>query len=173
MKIVSCLLLLAVLLCGCSGAEPAWETVDDVLPSEPVSSWQEEAYTITVGVPAEAALLASSNGWNLYATETGDCEIQTGAFLASSLDSAVRQLSGYDADRLLIIETTRFDLPEYQFAWYTDREEGGYLCQADLVMDGMRCYAVVCSRAEAAGSAYDGAIRQVFSSFGLHYDEGV
>ncbi len=173
MKIVSCLLLLSMLLCGCAAAEPTWETVDDVLPSDPVSAWQEEAYTITIGVPAQTELLATSNGWKLYAAESGDYEIQTGTFLASSLDSAVRQLSGYDAGRLLIVETTRFDLPEYQFAWYSDGEEGGRLSQADLVMDGYRCYAVVCSRAEAAGSAYDSSIRQVFSSFGLHYDEGV
>lgn len=173
MKKLSLLLCLVLLLSGCGAAAPVWETVEDAVPAEPVSSWLEDAYTILVDIPEEADLLAAKDGCELYGTASGDYEVETTVFLASSLDSAVRQLSGFDSDRLLVIQTTRFGLPEYQFAWYTETEAGGRLYQADLVMDETRCYAVVCSSLEAVGNAYDASSRQVFSSFGLYYDEGV
>lgn len=102
----------------------------------------------------------------------GDYRIETSVFLASGLDSAVHQLSGLDAHGLTIVETVRFDLPEYHFAWYDGSGEG-LLRQADLVLDGETCYAVVCSRTEAAGPEGDAMTRSVFSSFGLYRDEGV
>lgn len=173
MKKMLLLFCLVLLLSGCGAAAPVWETVDDTLPAEPVGSWLEDAYTIVVDAPEGTDLLASTDGCQLYGTASGDYEVETDVFLASSLDSAVRQLSGYDSDRLLIVETTRFSLPEYHFAWYTETEAGGRLYQADLVMDGTCCYAVVCSSLESAGNAYDSDSRQVFSSFGLYYDEGV
>ncbi len=173
MKICSLLLCLVLLLSGCSAAAPVWETVDDVMPAQPAGSWLDQASTILIGVPEGLELLASADGYCLYGDPSGDYEVETSIYLASSLDSAVRQLSGYDADRLLIIETTRFNLPEYHFAWYSETEEGGRLNQADLVLDGTSCYAVVCSSLEASGNAYDQETRQVFSSFGLYFDEGV
>lgn len=173
MKKISLLMCLVLLLSGCTAAAPVWETVDDVLPAEPVASWLDEAYTIAIAVPDGAELLASTDGCRLYGTASGDYEVETSVFLASSLNSAVRRLSGYDADHLLIVETTRFSKPEYHFAWYAETEEGGRLSQADLVMDGSNCYAVVCSSLETAGNAYDDDSRQVFSSFGLYFDEGV
>ena len=41
---------LLALLCGC--ASPVWETVsDDVPQEEAIAVWQQEAYTITLGLP--------------------------------------------------------------------------------------------------------------------------
>lgn len=167
------LLCLLLLFSGCSAASAAWETVDDVMPAQPASSWLDQAGSILIGVPEGLELLASSDGCFLYGDPDSGYEVETSIYLASSLNSAVRQISGFDADRLLIIETTRFDLPEYHFAWYAETAEGGRLNQADLVMDGVCCYAVVCSSPEADGNAYEQETRQVFSSFGLYYDEGV
>ena len=161
---------LLAILSGCSGT--AWETVDDIQPQEPVEVWQREAYAITVSLPKDAVLLRQEAGYSCYcAAETG-LEVTTQVFLASDLDSALRQLTQLPADRLLVVQTTRFGLPEYQFAWYQPGEPG-QMCRADLVMDGMTCYAVICATPETAGDAMGSAVREVIATFGLYYDEQV
>ena len=171
MKTVCLVCLLALLLSGC--AAPVWETVEDVSPAVEAAAWQEDTYTIQLGLPEGAALLEEAGGCRLYGTGDGSLEILTETFLASGLDSAVRHLSGLSAEDLTSLRTQRFSLPEYQFVWYAQSEEGGWLCRADLVLDGLDCYAVVCRSREAGGNGLDDAIRQVFSSFGLFRDEGV
>ena len=166
-----CLVLLCLLLSGCS--TPVWETVEDEIPVAAVSSWLEEAYTVQFGVPESVSLLEEREGWQVYGTEDGSLEIETRTFLTSGLESAVRTVSGFEAEELTILQTTRFGLPEYQFVWLAQTEQGSRLYRADLVLDGMDCYAVICSRPESAGDDYDQEIRQVFSSFGLFTDEGV
>ena len=161
MKII-CLLCVFLLLTGC-GTVPVWETVEDFMPTIPTSTWLDESYAIQIGLPEHAKLTWQTDTCSLYEAET--IEIMTETFLASDLNTAVRHLSGYEAENLLILETTRFDLPEYQFAWYTQTAEGGSLCRADLVMDGSTCYAVVCTSPEGENTM--DTIRQVFSTFGL------
>ena len=169
MKIMMLCALLA-LLCGC--ASPVWETVsDDVPQEEAIAVWQEEAYTITLGLPQEAILQEADAGRSRYRVAETGLEIMTEVFLSSDLHSALRHVSGQDADSLTVLETTRFSLPEYQFAWY--EAETGQLCRADLVMDGMTCYAVVCATPEDAGDSLLGEVRAVLAPFGLSGDEGV
>ena len=167
----SCLALVFLLLSGC--AAPVWETVQDEIPAVPVSSWLEEAYTVQFGVPETMELLEAREDWQVYGTGDGSFEIETRTFLASGLDSAVRTISGFNADALTVLQTSRFGLPEYQFAWVAQTDQGSRLYRADLVLDGTECYAVICSRPETAGNVYDREIRQVFASFGLFTDEEV
>lgn len=167
---LACLLCVLLVLTGCS-AIPTWETVEDMVPSVPASAWQEEAYVIQAGLPAGAALTAESVGCKIY--EAGDMEIETTTFLSSDLNSAVKRLSGYEADRVSILQTSRFGMPEYRFAWYSQTAEGGRLYQTDLVMDDAVCYAVVCSMPEDAGGSFTEEVRPVFAAFGLSEGEMV
>ena len=166
-----CLGLVFLLLSGC--AAPAWETVTDEIPAVAVSSWMEDAYSVQFGVPASASLLEERAGWQVYGTENGELEIETRTFLTSGLESAVRTVSGFESDELTILQTARFGMPQYQFAWVAQTEQGSRLYRANLVLNDTECYAVICSRPEEAGSRYDQEIRRVFSSFGLYTDEGV
>ncbi len=163
-----CMFLCVFCLSGCS-AVPAWETVEDFAPDIPVSSWQSDTYAITVALPEDAQLIGETDTAQLY--QAGDCEIETTTFLAADLNTAVKYLSGYESDRVTIIQTTRFDLPEYQFAWYTQTAEGGKLCRADVVMDDTVCYAVVCTAPEDV--PFPEETRQVFATFGLSAPEPV
>ena len=160
MKIVV-LLLMLVFLAGCGAQAETWETVEDTIIQTEVSLSE---YDITVGLP-ESALTDWTDNCCRYETE--HLQVETSAFQAVDLNAAVRYLSGFEADKLTILQTTRFDLPEYQFAWYCQTAEGGRLCRADLVMDGMNCYVVVCSFSEEAGEPAWAEARQVFSAFGL------
>ena len=153
------LISLILVLSGCSLQTAAWETVTDS-----VSQQKQADYDITVGL-SESALTDRTDLCSRY--ETQSLQVETQSFQATDLNGAVRYLSGFEAEKLTILQTSRFDLPEYQFAWYSQTEEGGRLYRADLVMDGMNCYAVVCSFPEQAGETAWTEARQVFSSFGL------
>lgn len=166
MKVLVLLLSLA-LLAGCSAG--GWETVSDDIPDEAAAVWQEEAFSIVTSLPQGAALVAEEDGLKRYRVEETGLELEERVFLSHSLDSAVRQLTGLSEDEVTVVETTRFNLPEYQFAWYD--ADTGRLARADLVMDGMTCYALVCSTPEAEGAALGQEARAAFAGFGLYYDE--
>ncbi len=158
--VVFCLFFLT----GCS-AQPVWETVEDGIPAEvPIL----QTYDISVDLPL--TYLDGNEKDCLYTS--GSVEVHTTSFYASDLDAAVRQLSGFSAEDLNIVKTLRETLPEYQFAWYSETEEGGRLFRADLVMDDTACYAVVCSAPETAEGFHEQA-RQVFSAFTLSEPEKI
>ena len=158
---------LLLVLCGCQ-AQPAWEVVEDLQPAGEIIRWQETSCDIELSLPEEAVLTEQNPNEMLY--ELGSAEIMTTRFLASDYASAVEYLTGYEAENLNILQTARFDIPEYQFTWYSQTEEGGRLYRADLLVDGITCYAVVCSVPETDGT-FNEQVRQVFSSFSLSQSE--
>lgn len=160
-----------LLLTGCT--QTVWETVDDESSSVPTASWQQTAYEIQLGVPQGLELMEQTENSAFYAGHSGGLEVETCRFLSADCDSAIRAVSGFEAQELTILQTRRFDFPEYQFAWVAQTAEGSRLYRADLVMNDVDCYAVICSRPEEAGTALDQEISQVFSTFGLYLDEGV
>lgn len=170
MKKIILPLMILMFLTGCSS--PVWETVDDTVEVT-VASWLDEAYSIEVGVPQAMTLLDASDGCSIYTNDDGSLEVETRTFLASDLDTAVQMLTGYRASDLNILQTRRFDLPEYQFAWVAQTEQGSRLYRADMVVDGLDHYAVICSTLETIGDTYEADVRQVISTFGLYTDEGV
>lgn len=170
MKVI-CLMAMLFLLSGCT--KPVWETVEDEVPVTAVVGWQESAYEIQLGVPDGLELLEETGDRTWYGGEQSLLEVETSRFLAADWQGAVEALTGVPAEQLTVLQTSRFDLPEYQVAWIAATEEGIRLYRANLVMDDMTCYAVVCSRPEEAGTGLDQEISQVFSTFGLYVEEGV
>ena len=164
---------LGALLCGCAAAEPAWETVDDTIVQD-TGSYLDSTYTMLFDVPADAQedALCSGDGRTVYTNAAGDYEIVGQTMLCADADTAVRRLSGFSPENLDVIETTRFGLPEYRFAWYTSGDEGGSLCRADVLLDGTVCYALTFSARERCGSTYDSTAEQVFATLSLFEDEG-
>lgn len=169
-KILLCSLLAIALLSGCR-AEPDWETVDDgdVLQ---VSASVEPPYIITYSIPDDASMEPlSARNCSLYVSENGDYEIFSDALSAASLDDAIRQISGFGETELSVLETTRFGLPEYRFAWASSSDEGEYVSQASLLKDGSYYYALVFSVRQGLSGKYDDCAEAVFSSFGIYGDE--
>lgn len=162
-------LCLLFLLCGCQ-AEVQWETVDDEIV--PVSAVLEKPYIITFGVPEDTSKeTLSDQNRSIYVQENGDFEIISDVIAAASLDEAVRLVSGFGTEEIELLRTERFGLPEYQFAWSSTSDEGGYVSRASLVEDSDYYYALIFSVREGLGTAYDDCATAVFSSFGLHGDE--
>ena len=70
-----------------------------------------------------------------------------------------------------MLETERFGLPEYRFAWASESDEGTFVSQAALVEDGSYYYALVFSVREGLGGQYADCAEAVFSSFGVYGNE--
>lgn len=160
-----------LVLNGCS--VPVWETVDDSEMAVPAATWQDEVHDIQFGLPDGLVLQEQTDNWKLYSNPNGDMEIQARRFLASDVDQAIRTISGFDAEQLTVLETSRYDRPMYRFSWLSQSEQGCYLNRACLVFDEMNCYALICSRTEEAGTMHEEMIRSVFSSFGLSSGTGI
>ena len=125
-----------VALSGCAAAPVMWETVDDVLPVLADASY-DSAYTMAFDVPADAAAAFSDDSaQRVYIQSDGEYEIMAETLALSTIDAVARHVSGFDADQLQMIKTRRFGMEEYQFAWYSESDEGGRLYRADVLMDG-------------------------------------
>lgn len=163
-------LALLPLLSACS-APVTWETVDDPAVVT-VSAAQEEPYLITFGVPEDVVQPVSGEaGGNLYLQENGDYEIYSEVLTASDKEAAIRMVSGFEAEDLDIVETERFGLPEYRFAWVSASDEGNFVSQASVVEDGDYFYTLIFSVREEAGNQYADCAEAVFASFGVYGNE--
>ena len=103
--------------------------------------------------------------------QDGSYEITATVLTEDDPENAIRALTGFDADRLQIVRTTRFSLPEYQFAWSAATGEGERLYRAAMLCDERYCYALCFSVPAGSGTSYDSIQESVFASFGLYYDE--
>ena len=153
-------------------AEPVWETVDDLDVVQTVGI--QDTYTMVFDVPMDAVMdtAATQSGRTVYEQKDGDYEIVCETFPASGIEGIVRRLTGFEKDKLDVIETTRFGLPEYRFAWCSDSEEGSRVCRADVIFEAPYCYALTFSVREDAASRYHSTQEQTFASMSLFTDEG-
>ena len=169
MKRTALIMLCLVLFSGC--AKSVWETVDDTNTSAAVSSSADQTFKISFDLPEGVSLVESADGWSIYATDNGEMEIETRQFVASSVETAVEMLSGFDAADVSILELQEENISEYRFAWTTNSEQGSRICTADLFVFGVECYAIVCSTDEVSGTEYNDDVHQVFATYELLSDE--
>ena len=168
MKIASVLLLLMLFFCGCS--KSAWETVNDLDQSLAVSKWPKHTYEIDVDLPDELSLIYEEDDYCLYTDDCGNFEVETRTFLASSMESAVEILSGFEPEKLSILRMDADNMMQYRFSWVTNGEGEACIHTAKLLMSESDCYAVVCTTNENRGFEYQDEIRQVFSTCELVSD---
>lgn len=164
------LVCFVVLLVGCQR-----QTVRETVSDEIVEAFSEDSglYRINLYIPDEMKERQQSSAMSgkTYLNADGTAGITTGNLRATSAENAILQLCGNSFEEMTVIETKRFGLPEFRFAWYEDKE-GGLFRRADVVQDGEVFYYVIFDVKEEAGSDYDQLMAQVFSTFGLSVDEG-
>ena len=100
-------LALTVLLCACVSNVPVWETVDDAQVCQGESRLPS---TIVFAVPDGAAVqtFSASGAAQSCSAQDGSYEITATVLTEDDPESAIRALTGFDADRLQIVRTTRF-----------------------------------------------------------------
>lgn len=153
------LILMAVLLCGCT-AQETFETISD----EPVQVVMARPREISVRLPDNAvAPVLESEAEQVYMCEDYEIVIQT--LSSGDLDATVRSICGYSRDRLTVMETQWDDVTRYEFVWAAAGEKGDRLGQAVILDDGNHHYCMSVLR--DAQTVSQVVWRDVFGSFTL------
>ena len=163
-------LAMTALLCACVSNAPVWETVDDE-QQLPASARAPSAIGFAAPDGTVCQSFAEPGAPQVYTAPDGSYEITACVFAAADADAAIERLTGFDAERVEKVATTRFSLPAYDFAWSAAGDEGTRVYRAELLCDESFCYALCFSVPAGSGTKYDSIQDTVFASFGLNDDE--
>ncbi len=152
-------LLAALLLCGC-GAEETLETIAD----EPVQAVMAQPREISVVLPEGLAVpTLECNAQQLYLSQ--DYEIMLETLSAGDLNATIQAITGYEKEKLTILETQQQDITRYECVWACAGEAGDRLGRAVILDDGQYhyCLSVLRDAEEKSQVVWS----EVFSSFTL------
>ena len=126
----------AMLLCGCN--TPAYETVGDVYITQPPA----EGMTVGLELPEAGAeaVMEGSGGGRSYLYDGYEEVVQT--LSVASLDEALRSVTGFGKDRLMVMATREGELDRYDCVWCTAGEQGDRVGRAAIFHDGSHFYCV-------------------------------
>lgn len=149
MKKLILVLGLAAILSGCA-AQQTFETVQDVYAA-PAALHQ-----LRLTLPDEAALFVMEDGSGSCFYECDGYTLTTQTLAGGELDQTLRLLTGYGADGLTVITTSRDGLRRYDGVWTAAGEGGDQVGRFTVLDDGTNHYAVtVMAEANAAGDLDD------------------
>lgn len=140
------LFLAVVMISGCADQE-VFEQVEDVY-----QVMAPQAAVLYVQLPEEAAVTAMGSGQEnaIYFCDGYTLTVQTLA--GGDLDRTLRQVTGYAAERLTLLQTGTGETERYECAWTSAGEGGDQVGRLVLLDDGANHYAVtVMAPAETAG----------------------
>ncbi len=147
MKKLCILLALLLTLTGCGAAE-TFETLANVCGEN-----QPEPKEVVLSAPEDAQVIGGTDG-RLYLCDGYDIAVETLA--GTDLDATLRQVSGFGADDLTVMETVQTELSRYEWVWTAAGEGGDTVCRSVVLSDGDYHYCVTVSApAKAAGSLTD------------------
>lgn len=161
MKKLCVLMIIALLLCGC-GAEQTFETVADEMVQQVMAQPREVSLTL----PEETLLPAmESDGRTLYLCSGYDVAVQT--FSGGDLDATVRQVSGFGAEELTIMETKAGENQCYEFVWTAATDLGEQVGRAMILDDGIYHYTVTATAPAEKAAEYQEMWNGMFESVNL------
>ena len=157
MKIIWIWALLALTLTACA-AEETFETVSD----EQVLSVMAQPREILLELPEDAAAPVLENEeQQVYLGEGYELMLQTCP--AGDLSGTVRSLTGYDKEKLTLIQTQWEDVTRYDFVWASAGEQGERLGRGTILDDGDYHYCLSLVRDVSC----EGEWEPVFASFNI------
>ena len=161
MKKLCMMLALVLLLCGC-GAEQTLETIAD----EMVISASAQPREILLTLPEETLLPAmETEHGRLYLCNGYDVAVQT--MESGNLDATVRQISGFGAEDLTIIQTSAGEYTRYEFVWTSAGELGEQVGRAEILDDGSYHYVLNTIAPAKTAEEYREIWNGIFESFGI------
>ena len=161
MKKLWILVMMALLLCGCV-AEETFETVGDEMV-QPVIAQQRQ---IQLRLPEETLLPAmETEGKTLYLCKNYDVTVQT--LGGGNLDATVRQVSGFSAEDLTVIQTMSGDFVCYEFVWTASGDLGEEVSRAKIIDDGSFHYVLTASAAASRAGELQEIWNGMFETFEL------
>lgn len=146
MKRLWILLVLVMLLCGCS-AQQTFETVMDALDAGEI----DPAKKIMLELPKDAAVttMESADGGVLYMCDGYTLSVQTLA--GGDLSRTLKQITGYTKEQLTMMQTKAGQAQKYSCVWTAAGEGGDQIGRAVILDDGSYHYCVTVM-ADAAAS---------------------
>lgn len=148
MKKIVAILLLAVLLCGCSAME-TFETVNDGM-EQPVMG-QVKKVSLTLPESAASPVVNTEDGARLYLCKGYDLAVQTLA--GGDIKRTVTALCGYAADQIRLMESNQDGEKRYEWVWSAVGEDGDQIGRAVVLAQGDYHYCVsVMAPAQSAGA---------------------
>lgn len=161
MKRCVLLMLLMLTLCGCA-AEEVLETVSDEL----VLSAMAQPREITVNLPDNAVSpVLESDSRQMYLSE--DYEILLETLSGGDVDATIRSLTGYEKDKLIVMQTQWDGVERYEFVWVAAGETGDRLGRGVILDDGNYHYCMSVLRDAENQKMSQIVWRDVFASFHL------
>jgi hypothetical protein len=159
-----CLLVIAVLLCGCS-PEETLETVNDEWLMDVMAPQKE----LSVKLPNEAAknVLAAEDGAELYFCDGYVIAVQTAP--AGDLSKTLRNLCGYDRQQLTLMETGQVGAKRYDWTWTSAGEGAVQVGRGAVLDDGDYHYCVTVMADEGSAGALASQWDTLFDSMVLRY----
>ena len=161
MKKYCVLLLMGLLLCGCTSQETMETISDEILV--PVMA---QPRNIAVELPGEAALpVVENDAGRIYLCDEYEIVLQT--LDGGDLDRTMQTVSGLERDQLTMMETVADDVARYEFVWTSAGERGEQLGRGVILDDGSYHYCLsVLRNAEKADKSQINW-NQVFGTFKL------
>lgn len=161
MKRCVLLMMLMLTLCGCA-AEEVFETVADELALPAMAQPRE----IAVNLPDNAlAPVLDSDSQQIYLSE--DYEILLETLTGGDIDATIRSLTGYEKDKLTVIQTQWDGVERYEFVWVSAGESGDRLGRGVVLDDGNYHYCMSVLRDAENRKMSQIVWREVFASFQL------
>ena len=130
------LLVLCFLLTGCSTAD-TFETLGQIQHQQenPVRS-----SSICISLPDSAAAETFGGQELVYDCDGYTLALQT--LSAGDLEATVQSLSGFDLEKLTVMESRAGEYKRYDWVWTAAGSEGQLLCRAAVLDDGNYHYCV-------------------------------
>ena len=162
MKKIWWILIVAMLLCGCSG-EQALETVNDELWISTMAPQKE----LSVKLPATAAksVLAAEDGAQLYFCDGYVLTLQTTS--SGDLNKTTQTLCGFDREKLTVMETKLGGVKRYDWIWTGVGEGSVQVGRAAVLDDGDYHYCVTVMADESSSGSLTGEWDALFSTLSL------
>ena len=141
MKKLLGILLLCLLLCGCGR-----QTFETLLDELPVVATDPGTREVLLAFPEDAAVLTTNGTDGIYTC--GSYTISLQVLPSGDVKTTIHTLSGYDADRLTVLQSDSEGVLRYDWIWTAAGEEGDVLCRAAVLDDGNYHYSL-CVSADA------------------------
>ena len=158
MKKVFVLFLLTVLLTGC-GSQETFETVEDIIPAEPVAVPQQFFVSLPDG--AATPTFQDENG-ELYVCQ--DYTISKQIAESGDVAKTIKSLTGQSQEDLQVIKTIHDAYDRYDFVWTAAGEEGLLLGRACILDDGNYHYCLSTQTQEESAGELRQTMQDLFDS---------
>lgn len=153
------ILMIALLLCGCS-AEQTFETVED----EFVIQASAQPREILLTLPEETLLPAmETDEGTLYLCDGYDVAVQT--LSGGNLDATVRQICGFGSEDVTIMETSAGEYTCYEFVWSAATDLGEQVGRAMILDDGHYHYVLTAATPAKHAQEYQEIWNGLFETF--------